>query len=108
MGSPQQHPTRASALVLTNPGLGAIVRGQAARDGLRSGVVEFDGRSEVIAVAARSWAAIGNLTTVEDVLADLGRISIRRTTRATVAQLDVRRIGTAIETLRAARLVPSA
>lgn len=106
MGSPKQHPTRASALALTVPGLGAIVRAQAARSGLRPGVVEFDGRSEVIAMSSRSWSAVGDLRTVDDVLADVGAIPIERSARTTAARLDVPRANEVIGDLRARRLVP--
>lgn len=105
MGSPKQHPTRASALVLTVPGLGTIVRSQAARAGMRPGAVEFDGRSDLITMSAQSWAAIGELRTAEDVLADLGIVPIQRTARATVAQIDLRRVEEAMGSLRTQRLV---
>jgi len=104
MGSRQQ--PRASAVVLTIPGLGAIVRAQAARAGLRPSPVEFDGRSDVIVLSASSWADIGKLATVDDVLADLGSIPIARTARTTVDRIDRRHVSDLIDTLRTHRLVP--
>lgn len=104
MESRQQ--SRVSALALTIPGLGRIVRAQATHAGMRPGAVEFDGRSDVLVVSASSWAAIGALATVDDVLADLGTIPIRRAVRATVDQLDRRRVSDLIERLGAQRLVP--
>ena len=105
MGS-LQHPTRASALLLSIPGLGAIVQRQAISADMRPGAVGFDGRSDVIAVSAASWSALRKLRTVEDVLADLGSVRLRRTARATAAQVDHRRFDAVIGTLRAAHLVP--
>lgn len=78
---------RLTALVLTPPGVGSILRDEARHRGLATGRVASDGRSDVVPVRGDP-ATVRALRCRDDVLIDLGSVRIARTADATAAQLD--------------------
>ncbi len=97
MGAPR--PPRAPAFALTIPGIGPILRAQAAFLGGRPLRLEFDGRADVVPIGVADRSVLGRLRTAEDVFAEVAVLPRRATAVATAGGLDRRSLESGLDQL---------
>ena len=97
---------RPALLTLCPPGLGRLLRRDAMEAGMRVGHVGNDGRADVVHVRASAWEDARRLRLAEVVCCEVGGLRLQPTLRATVAQIDHRRLTETIAHLQERGLLP--
>lgn len=104
----EHHPRglRPALLTLCPPGLGRLLRREAIEAGMRVGHVGNDGRADVAHVRAGTWEDARRLRLAEVICCEVGALRLQPTIRATVAQIDQRRLGATVAHLQERGLLP--
>jgi hypothetical protein len=92
VGSNLRPRQRVAAFALTQPGLGPFVHREASSAASGRGVVEHDGRSDLVRLVAPSWLPLRGLRTAEVLCADVGSAVVDRSLRRTVSALPLGRV----------------
>lgn len=99
---------RPAAFALCQPGTGAILRRAARHQGMDVTTIGHDGRADVVGVGPRRWEDLVGLRGAEIVCADLGKVRLLPSLRATTAQVDAARLSAALSSLGRLRLLSGA